>query len=118
MIKSILTSVLLATAAVQASPALTERHIENARSDDAFTLPKSDSNPRARAAAIEAKRKGWQYSEYPMGVAYYPTGSLANKTIAKDQETWLPPILKISEATAREGPAALEAIKAVSVAMI
>ncbi|KAI1359068.1 lipoxygenase [Xylaria arbuscula] len=111
MIKSILTSFLLATAAVQASPALTERHIENARSVDAFSLPKSDRNPRARAAAIEVKRKGWQYSEYPMGVAYYPTGTLANKTIAKDQETWLPPILKISDATTRESPIALQAIK-------
>ncbi|KAI3331093.1 lipoxygenase [Ustulina deusta] len=110
MIKSILASILLATTAVQASPALTERRLENARSDDAYALPKSDRNPRARAAAIEVKRKGWLYSEYPMGVAYYPTGTLANKTIAKDQETWLPPILKISEATARESPIALEAI--------
>ncbi|KAI0814056.1 lipoxygenase [Xylaria sp. FL0064] len=110
MIKSILTSVLLAATAVQASPALTERHLEVARNDDSYSLPKSDRNPRARAAEIQAKRKGWQYSEYPMGVAYYPTGTLANQTIAKDLETWMPPITKISEATARESPIALEAI--------
>ncbi|KAI0968437.1 lipoxygenase [Xylaria arbuscula] len=111
MIKSILASILLAATAVQASPALTERHLENARSDDTFSLPKSDRNPRARAAAIEAKRKGWLYSEFPMGVAYYPTGSLANKTIAKDLETWMPPITHISVATTRESPIALEAIQ-------
>ncbi|KAI0537501.1 lipoxygenase [Xylaria digitata] len=111
MIKSILTSVLLATAAVQASPALTERAVESANNDP-YTLPKSDRHPRARAAEIEVKRKGWQYSEFPMGVAYYPTGTLANKTIAKDEETWFPPIAKKAEATARESPIALEAIKA------
>lgn len=112
MIKSILASILLAASAVQASPALTERGLENANSNDPYTLPKSDGNPRARAAAIEVKRKGWQYSTYPMGVAYYPTGTLANKTIAKDEESWLPPILELQAAIATESDAALEAIKA------
>ncbi|GAP88549.1 putative manganese lipoxygenase protein [Rosellinia necatrix] len=111
MIKSILASALLAASAVQASPAFTERGLENAINNDPFTLPKADRNPRARAAAIEVKRKGWQYSTYPMGVAYYPTGTLANKTIAKDQETWLPPILELQAAIDVETTAALDAIK-------
>ncbi|TGJ81416.1 hypothetical protein E0Z10_g7349 [Xylaria hypoxylon] len=110
MIKSILASVLLATAAVQASPALTERGFENANNDDPYTLPNADRNARARAAAIDVKRQGWQYSEFPMGVAYYPTGTLANKTIAKDQETWLPPILEKSAAATKESVIALAAI--------
>ncbi|RWA07020.1 hypothetical protein EKO27_g8077 [Xylaria grammica] len=111
MIKSVITSILLATTAVQASPALTERALEKANNNDHYTLPKSDRNPRARASAIEVKRKGWQYSEYPMGVAYYPTGTLANATIARDEAEWLPPILAKAAATDKEGPIALEAIK-------
>ncbi|KAI0195052.1 lipoxygenase [Astrocystis sublimbata] len=111
MIKSILASFLLATSAVQASPALTERSYETTVNNGQFTLPKFDRNSRARAAAIEVKRKGWQYSEYPMGVAYYPTGTLANKTIAKDQESWLPPILDLQGHIDVEGPKALENIK-------
>ncbi|RYC55919.1 hypothetical protein CHU98_g10291 [Xylaria longipes] len=112
MIKSILASFLLATSAVQASPALTERSLEATTNNDPFTVPKLDRNPRARAAAIEVKRKGWQYSDYPMGVAYYPTGTLANKTIAKDQESWLPPIQEIQQNINEEGPKALANIKA------
>lgn len=114
MIKSILASFLLATSAVQASPALTERSLEATTNNDPFTVPKLDRNPRARAAAIEVKRKGWQYSNYPMGVAYYPTGTLANKTIAKDQESWLPPILEIQGHIDEEAPKALANINAVS----
>ncbi|KAI1131439.1 lipoxygenase [Nemania abortiva] len=110
MIKSILASILLATSAVQASPAFTERTLETTTSSDAFTVPKNDRNPRARAAAIDVKRKGWLYSEYPMGVAYYPTGTLANKTIAKDQESWLPPIADLQSAISDETTIALDAI--------
>ncbi|KAI1152460.1 lipoxygenase [Nemania diffusa] len=112
MIKSILASILLATSAVQASPALTERALENAVSTDPFTVPKDDRNPRARAAAVDVKRKGWLYSTYPMGVAYYPTGTLANKTIAKDQESWLPPIANLQAAITVETGVALDAINA------
>ncbi|KAI0448639.1 lipoxygenase [Xylaria acuta] len=112
MIKSILASFLLATSAVKASPALTERSLEATTNNDPFTVPNLDRNPRARAAAIEVKQKGWQYSNYPMGVAYYPTGTLANKTIAKDQESWLPPILEIQGHIDEEGPKALANINA------
>ncbi|KAI0404751.1 lipoxygenase [Xylaria palmicola] len=112
MKSSIVASILLATSAVQASPALTERSLESTSNNDPFTVPTLDRNPRARAAAIEVKRKGWQYSTYPMGVAYYPTGTLANKTIAKDEESWLPPIVDLQASIAKEAPVALEAIKA------
>ncbi|KAJ2991322.1 hypothetical protein NUW58_g2555 [Xylaria curta] len=112
MIKSVLASFLLATSAVRASPALTERSLDTASNNDPFAITQSARNPRARAAEIEVKRKGWQYSEYPMGVAYYPTGTLANKTIAKDGESWLPPILEIQGHIDEEGPKALENIKA------
>ncbi|TRX90662.1 hypothetical protein FHL15_008437 [Xylaria flabelliformis] len=112
MIKSVLTSFLLATSAVQASPALTERSLEATTNNDPFTVPSLDRNPRARSAAIDVKRKGWQYSNYPMGVAYYPTGTLANKTIAKDQESWLPPIMEIQGNINTEGPKALANINA------
>jgi hypothetical protein len=114
MIKSALMSILLAVTVIQASPALTERGLEAAVNNDPFTLPKADRNPRARAAEIDVKRQGWQYSTYPMGVAFYPTGTLANKTIAKDQESWLPPILDIQASISAEAPVALQAIISVS----
>jgi hypothetical protein len=114
MIASILAGVLLVSSAVQASPVLTERSLENTNSNDPFTIPKSDPNPRARAAAIDVKRKGWLYSLYPMGVAYYPTGTLANKTIADDKASWLPPIAALQTAIAAEKEVALAAINAVS----
>ncbi|KAJ8126428.1 hypothetical protein O1611_g7211 [Lasiodiplodia mahajangana] len=112
MIKSVLASILLAASAVQASPAFTERTLETTTSNDPYTITKNDRNPRARAAAIDVKRKGWLYSEYPMGVAYYPTGTLANKTIAKDQESWLPPIADLQSAISDETTVALDAINA------
>ncbi|KAI0487059.1 lipoxygenase [Xylaria cf. heliscus] len=112
MMKSILASFLLGASAVQAAPALTERGLEATTNNDPFTVPKVDRNPQARAAAIDVKRKGWQYSNYPMGVAYYPTGTLANKTIAKDQESWLPPILELQGHISEEGPKALANINA------
>lgn len=113
MIKLIVASLVVVASVVHASPVLTERILENASDDDPYTLPKFDRSPRARAAAIDVKRKGWQYSEYPMGVAYYPTGTLANQTIAKDQESWLPPLLDLEAAIGDETTLALEAIKSV-----
>lgn len=110
---TVVSFVLAASVLVQASPVLTERSLENTIDNDPYTLPKSDRSPRARAAAIDVKRKGWQYSEYPMGVAYYPTGTLANQTIAKDQESWLPPILDLEAAIGDESALALDAIKSV-----
>ncbi|KAI1198948.1 lipoxygenase [Nemania serpens] len=111
MVRLSAASFVLAASVIHASPVLTERGFENAIDNDPYTLPKFDRNPRARAAAIEVKRKGWLYSEYPMGVAYYPTGTLANQTIAKDQESWLPPLLDLEAAIGQEIDLALDAIK-------
>lgn len=113
MVRLSAASFVLAASVIHASPVLTERGFENAIDNDPYTLPKFDRNPRARAAAIEVKRKGWLYSEYPMGVAYYPTGTLANQTIAKDQESWLPPLLDLEAAIGQEIDLALDAIKSV-----
>ncbi|KAI1826649.1 lipoxygenase [Xylaria intraflava] len=110
MIKSILAGVLLAASAVQAAPALTENGLRDVQNNDPYTLPKDDRHPSARTAEIKAKQKGWLYSEYPLGVAYYPTGTLANQTIAKQQVSWMAPITALEAAISKEGTQAMEAI--------
>ncbi|KAI1177621.1 lipoxygenase [Nemania sp. FL0916] len=97
-------SVLLAGAAVLASP-VSKRDASNG-----FTLPNVDPNYKARVAAIEAKRKGWLYEEYPIGGAFYPTGTLANKTISEQQAQWFPTVVDHAKVIANESVAALAAI--------
>ncbi|KAH8160652.1 hypothetical protein CIB48_g7593 [Xylaria polymorpha] len=76
--------ILLSSAVTIASP------VPAGDTEDGFTLPTVDFNYKDRAAAIQAKRKGWLYKEYPIGGAFYPTGTLANKTIAEQQAQWFP----------------------------
>ncbi|KAI0539307.1 lipoxygenase [Xylaria digitata] len=75
-----------------------------------FTLPKINTNYKARAAAIEVKRKGWLYGEYPIGGAFYPTGKLANKTISKQQAQWFPIVVEHAKLIAEESIAAMAGI--------
>ncbi|TRX96571.1 hypothetical protein FHL15_002473 [Xylaria flabelliformis] len=80
--------VLLSSAVVIASP------VPTGGTNDSFTLAVVGNNYKARAAAIEAKRKGWLYEKYPLGGAYYPTGTLANKTISEQQAQWFPIVVE------------------------
>lgn len=82
--------------------------------DAGFTLPNADINYKARAATIDAKRKGWLYREYPIGGAFYPTGKLANKTISEQQAQWFPIVIEHAELIAEESKSALAGIIAVS----
>ncbi|KAI8628040.1 lipoxygenase [Xylariaceae sp. FL1651] len=107
--KPVITTVLLA-AVVYAAPTLTERSLDSSNNVGPFNLPNADHNSQARTAAIGVKQKGWLYGPYPMGVAFYPTGELANKTIAAQQKQWLPPIQDLEAAIAEETQTALAAI--------
>ncbi|GAW25223.1 putative manganese lipoxygenase protein [Rosellinia necatrix] len=94
----------LSAVAVSASPA------PKRDTGDGFTLPKVDFYYPQRAAAIEAKRKGWQYGEYPIGGAFYPTGKLANQTISEQQAQWFPIVVEHAKLIGEESAAALEGI--------
>ncbi|KAI0193378.1 lipoxygenase [Xylaria flabelliformis] len=100
--------VLLSSAAVIASP------VPTGGTNDSFTLAVVGNNYKARAAAIEAKRKGWLYEKYPLGGAYYPTGTLANKTISEQQAQWFPIVVEHAQVIAEESVSALAGIIAVS----
>ncbi|KAJ3579636.1 hypothetical protein NPX13_g931 [Xylaria arbuscula] len=104
MMKPASLCILLLTATVTGSPASVEDI--NGR----FTLPNVATNYRARAAAIQAKRKGWLYKDYPLGGAYYPTGILANKTIADQQAQWFPVVVEHAKLINEESSAALAGI--------
>ncbi|KAI1157130.1 lipoxygenase [Nemania diffusa] len=95
---------LLSSVALLASSAPTRN------SSDFFTLPNADPNYKARAAAIEAKRKGWLYEEYPIGGAFYPTGVLANKTISEQEAQWFPVVIEHAQVIAEESVSALAGI--------
>ncbi|KAJ2998517.1 hypothetical protein NUW58_g291 [Xylaria curta] len=97
--------ILLAGAvAVSSSPVSTKD------SGDNFALPDVSHNYKARAAAIETKRKGWLYEEYPLGGAFYPTGKLANQTISEQQAQWFPIVIEHAKLIAEESVAALSGI--------
>ncbi|KAI3329410.1 lipoxygenase [Xylariaceae sp. AK1471] len=96
--------VLLLGLAVQAAAAPTKR------ANDFFTLPNSEHNYWARTAAIEEKRKGWLYEEFPIGGAFYPTGTLANKTISEQQAQWFPIVIEHAKVIAEESETALAGI--------
>ncbi|KAI1122619.1 lipoxygenase [Nemania abortiva] len=95
---------LLSSAAVSVSSAPTKS------GSDLFTLPNADPNYKARAATIEAKRKGWLYKEYPIGGAFYPTGTLANQTISQQQAQWFPIVVEHAQVIAKESVSALAGI--------
>ncbi|RYC65807.1 hypothetical protein CHU98_g410 [Xylaria longipes] len=95
---------LLSVAVVVASPVSTRG------AGDSFTLPAVDYNYKARAASIEAKRKGWLYEEYPIGGAFYPTGTLANKTISQQQAQWFPIVIEHAKVITEESVSALAGI--------
>ncbi|KAI8626211.1 lipoxygenase [Xylariaceae sp. FL1651] len=108
--KFTLTSLLLAGAAVQAAPSLTERSLESTSNNDPFSITSTDRNPKARAAAIDVKRKGWLYGHIPFGVAVYPTGTLANKTLAEHAATWQPYVTDLQNIITEETAAAIKAV--------
>ncbi|KAI8630553.1 lipoxygenase [Xylariaceae sp. FL1651] len=85
--KSALVGVLLITT-VSSLPALTERDTGH----DAivpFSVPSQDRDPQSRATALATKREGWGYGGFPLGVAPFPVGELANKTIAEQEAIWV-----------------------------
>ncbi|KAI0460168.1 lipoxygenase [Xylaria acuta] len=96
--------ILFSSAAVKASP------VPIGGTGDGFTLPTADYNYTARAASIGAKRKGWLYEEYPIGGAFYPTGTLANKTISEQQAQWFPIVIEHAQVIAKESVSALAGI--------
>ncbi|KAI1734265.1 lipoxygenase [Xylaria scruposa] len=96
--------ILLSSAVVTASP------VPARDTNDSFTIPTVSANYKARAAAIEAKRKGWLYEKYPLGGAYYPTGTLANKTISVQQAQWFPIVVEHAQVIAKESVSALAGI--------
>lgn len=100
--------ILLSSAVTIASP------VPAGDTEDGFTLPTVDFNYKDRAAAIQAKRKGWLYKEYPIGGAFYPTGTLANKTIAEQQAQWFPIVVEHAGIITQESVSALAGIIAVS----
>lgn len=95
---------LLLSVAVSASPTSTK----DARKG--FSLPSLSLNYKDRAAAIQTKRKGWLYEDYPIGGAFYPTGTLANKTISEQQTQWFPIVIEHSQVIAKESEAVLAGI--------
>lgn len=99
--------ILLLSVVVQAAPPRTNH------ATDLFTLPKNSPNYDARAAGIEEKRRGWLYKEFPIGGAFYPTGTLANETISEQQARWFPTVIEHASLIAEESEAALAGIIAV-----
>ncbi|KAI1757265.1 lipoxygenase [Xylaria castorea] len=95
---------LLSSAAVIASP------VPTSVTSDEFTLPTVNYKYKVRAATTEAKRKGWLYEEYPIGGAFYPTGTLANKTISEQQAQWFPVVVEHAKLIAQESVSALAGI--------
>ncbi|KAJ3554066.1 hypothetical protein NPX13_g10716 [Xylaria arbuscula] len=98
-------STLLLAAAVRAAP--------TANADNNKLLPFSIPNLLnliPRTLEINEKRKGWQYGTFPFGVAPYPTGKLADAKIAKDQETWKPPVFELGGIIVQETKEATEAV--------
>ncbi|KAI0157772.1 lipoxygenase [Xylariaceae sp. FL1272] len=83
--KFLVTAAALA-ATVSALPAVTRN--DNAK--PSYSIPLHDKNPKSRASALATKRAGWKYKEFPLGGAPLPDGSLANKTIAEQDKSWLP----------------------------
>lgn len=98
---------LLSSVAVSASPTPVKDTC------NAFSLPSLSLNYKDRAAAIQTKRKGWLYEDYPIGGAFYPTGTLANKTIAEQQAQWFPIVIEHAQVIAKESEAALAGVIAV-----
>ncbi|KAI0811603.1 lipoxygenase [Xylaria sp. FL0064] len=91
--KSAISTVLLA-AAVQAALASTITSNGVNIKFQPYSLPNT-LNLVSRNLEINEKRKGWLYGEYPFGVAFYPYGTLANKTIADQQGIWKPPVFEL-----------------------
>ncbi|KAI3343002.1 lipoxygenase [Ustulina deusta] len=104
MMKLVRLCILLLTVVVSASPAPTKD------AGDCFTLPNVAPNYVARAAAIQTKRNGWLYEEYPIGGAFYPTGKLANETISKQQAQWFPIVVEHAKLIEEESIAAMAGI--------
>ncbi|KAI0191598.1 lipoxygenase [Astrocystis sublimbata] len=91
-------SVLLSSTAVIAS------------ASDGFSLPTVGHDYASRAAEIATKRRGWLYEKYPLGGAYYPTGTLANKTISAQQAQWFPVVIEHATIISKEAESALAGV--------
>ncbi len=102
-------STLFLAAAVRAAPAV---NTDNAKLQP-FSLP-GLLNLIPRTLEINEKRKGWLYGTFPFGVAPYPYGELADKTIAAQQEIWRPPVFELGAIIVKETQEAVDTVIAVS----
>ncbi|KAI1133564.1 lipoxygenase [Nemania abortiva] len=98
-------SILLLAGAARAAPAVAADKVQN----KPYEIPNL-LNLVPRSLEIEEKRQGWQYGTFPFGVAPYPTGTLANKTIAEQSAIWSPPVFELGAVIVGE---TAEAVKGV-----
>ncbi|KAI8625233.1 lipoxygenase [Xylariaceae sp. FL1651] len=108
--KSTIIGAVLA-AAVHALPALTERDYGTTKAT-LYSIPNFDPNTQSRADALAVKQKGWLYGSEALGVAPYPVGTLANKTLTEQQNQWYSTLLNISKMISEDTQAALKALNA------
>ncbi|KAI0109696.1 lipoxygenase [Nemania sp. FL0031] len=100
-------SILLLAGAARAAPAAALDKVQN----QPYSIPNL-LNLVPRTLEIEEKRQGWQYGTFPFGVAPYPTGTLANKTIAEQSAIWTPPVFELGAIIVKETGLAVEGVKA------
>ncbi|KAJ8122557.1 hypothetical protein O1611_g9809 [Lasiodiplodia mahajangana] len=100
-------SILLLAGAARAAPATAVDKLQS----QPYSIPNL-LNLVPRTLEIEEKRQGWQYGTFPFGVAPYPTGTLANKTIAEQSAIWSPPVFELGAIIVKETGLAVEGVKA------
>ncbi|KAI1115279.1 lipoxygenase [Nemania sp. NC0429] len=98
-----ITAIALLSGAAQAAPAV------NSDSVQPFSTPNL-LNLIPRTLEIAEKRKGWLYGTFPFGVAPYPTGKLADKTIADQRAIWAPPVFELGGIIVNETAEATAAV--------
>ncbi|KAI0971528.1 lipoxygenase [Xylaria arbuscula] len=98
-------SALLLAAAVRAAPAIStdSDKLQPISTPNLFNLI-------PRTLEINEKRKGWLYGDYPFGVAFYPYGTLANKTIAEQASIWKPPVFGLGAIIVNETAQAVQTV--------
>ncbi|KAI1308152.1 lipoxygenase [Xylaria venustula] len=102
--RSVISALLLA-AAVRAAPAIStdSDKLQPISTPNLFNLI-------PRTLEINEKRKGWLYGDYPFGVAFYPYGTLANKTIAEQAAIWKPPVFGLGAIIVNETAQAVQTV--------
>lgn len=104
-----ITAIVLLSGAVRAAPALNS----DSNKPQPFSVPNL-LNLIPRTLEISEKRKGWLYGTFPFGVAPYPSGKLADKTIADQRAIWAPPVFELGGIIVQETAQAVETVIAVS----